>query len=85
MFRFFFHFILPLLLPTLIYVSYVYLRGKQGPEWVREGPWLWLALAGVVLMVVGLLAWGMTGGVPPGMDYLPAQFQEGTIVKPGRE
>jgi hypothetical protein len=82
--------VLPLLLPTLIYVIWaVFFRkpgaagDEDGPHWVRQGPWLWLIAAGIVLMAAGLGFTAWTGGANPGGTYVPARLEDGRVV-PGR-
>lgn len=82
--------LLPLLLPTIVYVLWVFLvrgRRRQGDEedfrWVREGPWFWLILCGVVLMGIGLGVTAWTTGADPAGTYVPPRLENGRVV-PGR-
>jgi hypothetical protein len=77
--------VVPLLLPTALYFLYLVLSrrragGGNAPEVV---PWVWLGVAGVVLLAVSLVAFALMGGAPPGSRYEPAKLIDGTIV-PGR-
>lgn len=82
--------VLPLLLPTLLYIIWAMLLRKPGAgdgddafSWVRQGPWLWLIASGIVLMAIGLgLAAWMSGADPSG-TYVPARLENGRLV-PGR-
>lgn len=77
-------YVLPLLLPALLYLLWVILtQGRPQPEWLRQAPWGWLGLTGVVLLVVSMTVWALVGGEPPGGKYQPPQLKDGEIV-PGR-
>lgn len=82
--------LLPLLLPTIVYVLWVFLlRGRRKPgdeeefRWVREGPWFWLILSGVVLMGIGLGVTAWTTGEDPDGNYVAPRLEDGRVV-PGR-
>ena len=49
------------------------------PLW-REAPWLWLALAGVVLLAIVLLFGAFVHGSPPQVKYVPPRLENGQIV-----
>ena len=77
--------LVPLLLPTAAYFLYLTaLRRRQGAANAPapDVPWTWLAVAGVVLLVVSLTALALIGGAPPGSHYEPAQLIDGKI-EPG--
>jgi RsiW-degrading membrane proteinase PrsW (M82 family) len=77
--------VLLFLLPTLIYVVYVYIRGReQGNETpvLNDAPLIWLFLAGVVLMLSVLLVFGSTSGWQSGLPYQPPVYKDGRI-EPG--
>jgi uncharacterized protein DUF6111 len=78
--------LLLLLLPTLLYVAYIYLTaGKKGTKQnvLDDAPLIWLFLAGVGLAVSVLLVFGTFSGGKPGQSYRPPEFRDGTIV-PGQ-
>jgi hypothetical protein len=75
--------LVPLLLPTAAYLAYMYLRGRNQPGWLREGPWVWLVASGLLLMALTLGAWALLGGGRPGEVYVPPHFEDGRLV-PGR-
>ncbi len=51
------HFVLPLVLPLLIYVGWrLVSRGRPGLANLSEGPWFWLIGAGLVLTIAGLVS-----------------------------
>ena len=66
-------YVLPLLLPTLVFFGWLGLTRKAGetrprpwPE-LQGGPWYWLVIAGFVLMAAGLAYLGLSHGGPPGI------------------
>ncbi len=74
------------LAPTLIYVTYVYVRRRSdGDESsvLSDAPLLWLFAAGVALMVGTLVYFGSTSGWKAGQPYQPPIYKDGKI-EPGR-
>lgn len=83
-------FLLPLILPTLIWLGYIYAvrqkalrEGRELPDYLESRTTFWLMLAGVVLAGGILFFWVMQDGSPPGSSYSPPRFEDGQIV-PGR-
>jgi hypothetical protein len=77
--------ILLFLLPTIIYVAYVYMTRdeKSGPaRLLDDAPLVWLFAAGAVLMLVTLVIFGSTTGGKPGQTYTPPVLKDGHI-EPG--
>jgi hypothetical protein len=77
--------ILLFLLPTFIYVAYVYMTRDEKPEAARvldDAPLVWLFLAGALLMVVTLVTFGSMSGGKPGQIYTPPILKDGRI-EPG--
>jgi hypothetical protein len=80
--RQFFEIVVPLILPTVIYIAYFsVLRPRSGK--FPEMPWVWLGGAGVLLLGVTFLALALMGGADPGERYLPPKVVNGQI-QPGR-
>lgn len=83
--------LLPLLLPTIVYVLWVFLfRSRRRPEeeeeefrWIKEGPWFWLILGGVLLMGIGLGVTAWSTGADPHGKYVAPRLEDGRVV-PGR-
>lgn len=78
--------VLLLLLPTILYLSYVFLtsNGKAGKKSVvDDAPFLWLFLAGIGLALAVVVIFGKLEGSPPGHSYRPPEFRDGKIV-PGK-
>ena len=78
-------YLLPLILPTLVYLLWVRIAGRaRTVEGVNrlasEGPWLWLIVAGVVLMGAVLAASAWTGGSGPTGTYVAPRWEGGRVV-----
>lgn len=74
-----------LLLPTIIYVAYVYLTREEKPEALQlldDAPLIWLFVVGVALVIITLLSFGSVNGGRPGQVYTPPSFKDGKI-EPG--
>lgn len=78
------------LLPTVMYVAYVYLtRGRNGGDEkskrgvLDDAPLIWLFGAGAVLVMFVLIMFGNTSGGKPDQGYTPPSF-EGGKVSPGQ-
>ncbi len=72
--------ILPLLLPTALYLLWVTSARPRGAvEWTRL-PWVWLAGAGALLVVIVLLLAAFDFGSPENGVYVPPRWVGGHIV-----
>jgi Family of unknown function (DUF6111) len=78
MLRILVQYLLPLVLPFLAYLIYARVANKAGG--MSDAPWLALAAAGVGLMAVSLISWGLLTGFEPGGTYVPARFEDGQLV-----
>jgi len=88
--RIFFTFVLPLILPTAIYLIWVW-RARRNhdhdgsdalPE-LRKGPLFWSLLAGFIFMSAGLVTIALTSGDPPDSGvYQSPRMEDGKIVPP---
>jgi len=78
MLRILLQYVLPLVLPFLAYLIYARLSHKTGG--MSDTPWIALAAAGVGLMAVSLVSWGILSGSDPGETYVPARFEDGRLV-----
>jgi Family of unknown function (DUF6111) len=85
MLRVLLQYLLPLLLPFLLYAAYVGLAHGRMPSWLdldaRE--WALLGGAGFVLLTISLFTWSLLSGSPPEEIYIPPHVENGEIV-PGR-
>ena len=70
--------ILLFLLPTIVYIAYVYLTREEKPGAARvldDAPLIWLFVAGAILVVVTLATFGSVTGGKPGQVYTPPVVQ----------
>ncbi len=85
--RMFLHYVLPILLPFLVYGAWLVLSRRKAQlagedaehEW-REAPWTWLLIAGLGLLIASLVGLALVEGDPRGKTYVPPQFIDGEIV-----
>ena len=78
--------ILLFLLPTLIYVAYIYLTREERPGAARvldDAPLIWLFAAGAALVIATLVIFGSVSGGKPGQVYIPPVLKDG-LIEPGR-
>lgn len=77
--------ILLFLLPTIIYVAYVYMTREEKPGAIRvldDAPLIWLFVAGALIVLITLLTFGSISGGKPGQIYFPPALKDGRI-EPG--
>jgi len=72
------------LFPFLCYALWLWLskRSNHPDRWSR-GPIAWLTLAGLVLVIAGLVGMAMVDRAPEGTSYRPSEMRDGVFV-PGR-
>ena len=78
--------ILLVLLPTLIYVAYIYMTREEKPDAARvlhDAPLIWLFVAGAALVIATLVIFGSISSGKPGQTHVPPVFKDGRI-EPGR-
>jgi hypothetical protein len=80
MLRLFIQYVLPLVLPFLIYIAYVALARGRGGGLLDDLPWPALLTAGCVLLVISLVSWRLMTGAPIDHTYVPPRFEDGRIV-----
>ena len=79
--------VLPLMLPTLIYMAYMMIERRKAvasggaavPWWV-EAPWAWLITGGVMLAAIVLVTVALTGGFDTSGTYRPARLIDGRVI-----
>jgi len=75
--------VLPLLLPTALYLLWVATVGSTAEgrviRWTAV-PWLWLAGAGAVLLVIALVVVTVHFGTPQEGVYVPPRWQGDRII-----
>jgi hypothetical protein len=77
--------ILLFLLPTIVYVAYIYLTRDEKPGALRvldDAPLIWLFVAGAAVVIITLVSFGSVTGGKPGQTYTPPSFKDGKI-QPG--
>jgi heme A synthase len=73
------------LLPTIVYIAFIYLTREDKPgatSVLDDAPLIWLFVAGAVLVVVTLATFGSVTGGKPGQVYTPPSLKDGRI-EPG--
>ena len=75
-------YLLPLLLPFLLYAAYVRLAHGRMPAWLDldSGQWAMLGGTGLVLLMISLVSWSLLSGSPPEETYIPPHVEDGEIV-----
>lgn len=87
--KIFLQFILPIILPGLLFFLWSFLTrirsGENGPTraLIAEGPWFRLILAGLVLMGIGLGVAAFFGGLDPEGKYYAPYLKDGIVVPGG--
>ena len=85
--RIFFQILLPIALPTILYLLWVAaerrrqerLGSGEAPQW-QDAPWLWLGALGVFLAAIMAAALALLGGATTEGRYVPPQVIDGKIV-----
>lgn len=73
--------LLPLILPLAIYFAWRIVYGTDRmPAWAQDVPWVSLLSIGIVLAALTLGAWRLTSNAPPGSEYVPPHYDDGTFV-----
>lgn len=83
MLRVFLTIVLPLIVPTAIYLLWVTIVGATheggATSWAAM-PWLWLAGAGALLLAAVLLFVTVHFGAPQEGVYVPPRWEDGRII-----
>ena len=80
--RVFFMYIIPIILPSLLFFCWARFIRKDDVL-ARTGPWFRLIIAGLGLMAIGLTATAFLGGAAPGGQYQAPYLIDGKII-PGQ-
>jgi hypothetical protein len=73
-------FVVPLILPTLLYYFYLVARQGHRETMAADLPWSWLAGAGALLLAVTLGATSVMDRHAPGAKYIPPTVVDGVVV-----
>jgi hypothetical protein len=82
-------YVLPFLLPTIIWLFWwlAFGRNRGSTEGVNtrieQGPWFWLILGGLSLLGLSLIYTAITHGFDPKGTYVAPRWEGGRVV-PGR-
>ncbi len=49
------------------------------PYWT-QGPWLWVIVGTLILLIIGLISFATSNGVEPGQTYVPPTIVDGEFV-----
>lgn len=74
--------VLPLLLPTGVYLLWIFVLRAPHEKGARAGPvpWVWLVGGGVALLAAVLIAMSVGFGTPQHGIYVAPQWRNGRIV-----
>jgi Family of unknown function (DUF6111) len=78
--RFLLEYLLPLLLPVLVYLAYVGLARGWTPGWLDQTPWIALTAGGLALLAASLTTWSLLSGAPPEEVYVPPHLEYGRVI-----
>jgi hypothetical protein len=79
-------YLLPLLLPTLVYLAWWWAFGRHRPDGapltarLQQGAFFWPILAGFVLLAASLVVTALTQRERPNGRYVPPAYRDGRIV-----
>ena len=78
--------VLPLLLPTAIYVAWIaftsWLANREPVIRISTTPLVWLAFAGVILLALVLVTVTVHFGEPVRGRYVPPRYEDGRVIPP---
>ena len=80
--------VLPLLLPTAIYVAWIAFTSRsanRAPVRLGTMPLVWLAFAGVILLALVLVTVTVHFGEPIRGRYVPPRYENGRVIPPHLE
>jgi hypothetical protein len=75
-------YVVPLIAPAVLYFFWVVLTNgkKGGKRRLVDGPWLWLAFAGLALAILVLMGIAYFSGEAPGGQYQAPRLENGKII-----
>lgn len=85
--------VIPLLLPTVVWLLWWVFRGRHQPprsagdavqtSLLQHGPWFWLALIGLVLLAATFVSTALLSGYSPEGRFVAPRWENDRVV-PGR-
>ena len=82
MIRIFFMYIIPIILPSILFFCWAKFIQKDA-NLARTGPWFGLLIAGLGLMALGLTITAIMGGTTPDGKYNSPYLKDGEVI-PGQ-
>lgn len=77
-------YLLPLVLPSLVFFLWAWLARRRVAGGIaaqlQQGPWFWLIVAGFVLMAGGLIYTALNQGGEAGSRLIPPRYEGGRVV-----
>ncbi len=80
-------YLLLLFLPALVYLAWLLLlhyrarrTGSTDLPALREGPWFWLILAGILLTIAAYIGGSLLEPTIPAGTYQPPRLEDGRVV-----
>lgn len=79
--------ILPLALPILVYLVWLFYAHKRAQKrgtqvnHLSDAPWLLIGLSGLSVLIIGMAALGFFTGEKAGGVYIPSHLEDGEVVK----
>jgi Family of unknown function (DUF6111) len=87
--RVLFQYLLPIVLPTAIYLLWLAHRRRRAaaagtavPAW-QKGPWFWLIVGGLAISAASFVTGALLSGHSPSGKYVPAEVKDGRVI-PGQ-
>lgn len=85
MIRILLQYLLPLLLPTAVFVVWILLTrkrpgdGRSVAQRLQEGPWTILIVVGLVMAIGGMVFLALNDGPEDGKTYRPLRIEDGRV------
>jgi hypothetical protein len=86
MIRFLLQYLMPLLLPTAVFVVWILLTRKRAgdsrsvAQRLQEGPWTILIVVGLVMAIAGMGYLALNDGPDSGKTYQPLRIEDGQVI-----
>ncbi len=72
--------IVPMLVPFVLYGIYWWVARRRTSRGLSDVPWTMLFAAGLVLIIISLVALNFLSGYDIGLEYTPARLEDGRLV-----